>query len=159
MKTLDSNDSALGPILSFLLLRMFLGFHLFLSGITKWKSRYPQEDDEGNSYFYSFSQKEATMKGVADTMIDFSGLPAWMVNIYASLLPYAFMIAGLAVLVGAFPRIALALGGVIYFSLAFGLLLLPDDQAITNLTLYIAMSAGALALVKYNRFSVFRGDL
>lgn len=75
---------------------------------------------------------------------------------YGQLLPYLMMLSGSMILFGFLNRIGLFLGGAIWFSLAAGQMLLPDNPTVFMLSHYTLMMAVALALVKYNRFSITR---
>ncbi len=75
---------------------------------------------------------------------------------YGLSLPYLMMISGSMILFGFLNRIGLFVGGAIWFSLAAGQMLLPDNPTVFMLSQYTLMVAVALALVKYNRFSITR---
>lgn len=75
---------------------------------------------------------------------------------YAQGLPYLMILSGAMILFGFFNRLGLFLGGVIWFSLAAGQMLLPDNPTVFMLSQYTLMVAFALSLVKYNRFAITR---
>ena len=66
------------------------------------------------------------------------------------------VISGAMILFGFLNRIGLFLGGAIWFSLAAGQMLLPDNYTVFLLSQYTLTVAVALALVKYNRFAITR---
>ncbi len=75
---------------------------------------------------------------------------------FAKYLPYLMILSGSMILLGFLNRIGLMLGGAIWFSLAAGQMLLPDNPTVLMLSQYTLMVAVALALVKYNRFAITR---
>lgn len=85
-----------------------------------------------------------------------SNFISWVFFAYAKYLPYLMLISGSMILFGFFNRIGLFLGGAIWFSLASGQMLLPDNPTVLMLSQYTLMMAVALALVKYNRFAITR---
>ncbi len=80
----------------------------------------------------------------------------WVFLGYSKYLPYLMLISGAMILFGFLNRVGLFLGGGIWFSLAAGQMLLPDNPTVFMLSQYTLMSAVALALVKYNRFALTR---
>ena len=80
----------------------------------------------------------------------------WVFLAYSKYLPYLMLISGVMILFGFLNRVGLFLGGGIWFSLAAGQMLLPDNPTVFMLSQYTLMSAVALALVKYNRFALTR---
>jgi uncharacterized membrane protein YphA (DoxX/SURF4 family) len=75
---------------------------------------------------------------------------------FAQTLPYLMILSGLMILFGFLNRVGLFLGGAIWFSLAAGQMILPDNPTVFMLSQYTLMVAVALALVKYNRFAITR---
>jgi hypothetical protein len=87
-------------------------------------------------------------------MLEETLLPAWMVKPFLLALPYAMLLAGLLILLGLLNRVAWWLAGLIWFSLAVGQMLLPDEGTIQWLGLYVFMCALALCLVEHNRVRI-----
>lgn len=75
---------------------------------------------------------------------------------FAKGLPYLMIASGVMILFGFLNRVGLFLGGVIWFSLAAGQMILPDNPTVFMLSQYTLMVALALALVKHNRFAITR---
>lgn len=85
-----------------------------------------------------------------------SNLISWVFYAFAKYLPYLMILSGSLILFGFLNRIGLFLGGAIWFSLAAGQMILPDNPTVFLLSQYTLMVAVALALVKYNRFAITR---
>ena len=132
----------MGEAWACLLLRLWVGTRLLFAGITKWK----KPDGE-----YSKDWMLTKMGAIKDQMIaNNPEMPVPMVNMFTSVLPYALVIVGALIIIGLFTRISLVLGGFVFLSLAFGLMLLPDDTEVIYRGVEILLTAGALALVRYN---------
>ncbi len=85
-----------------------------------------------------------------------SNLLGWTFYYYGQLLPYLMLLSGAMILFGFCNRIGLFIGGGIWFSLAAGQMMLPDNPTVFMLSQYTLMFAVALALVKYNRIAITR---
>ena len=158
--------------LAFLLLRLFMGMRLVLSAFEKmgylvgkgtatfketmtfkalgealslkaWFGTSGLAENEGFG--------DGKMWPIAKAMLDNSLLPAWMIKPFLICLPYAMLISGLLILLGLLNRAAWWVAGLIWFSLAFGQMLLPDEQTIQWLGLYVFVCALALTMVDHNR--------
>jgi hypothetical protein len=88
---------------------------------------------------------------IAKAMLDYSLLPAWMIKPFMIGLPYAMLVSGLLILLGLFNRFGWFLAGLIWFSLAFGQMLLPDEGTVQQLGLYVFVCALALTMINHNR--------
>ncbi len=103
--------------------------------------------------FLDSKQKDGTVIKGGEKISNFLG---WSFYYYGQLLPYLMVISGAMILFGFLNRIGLFLGGAIWFSLAAGQMLLPDNYTVFLLSQYTLTVAVALALVKYNRFAITR---
>ncbi len=139
----------MGEAWACLLLRLWVGMRLFFAGITKWKGK----TAEGVIEFKGEYMK-TKMDAIGQNMIDHTPIPGGMINMYTSTLPYLLVAVGALIIVGIFTRLSLIAGGLLFISLAFGLMLLPDDTESIYRGIEIAMVAGALALCRYNILSV-----
>jgi thiosulfate dehydrogenase [quinone] large subunit len=148
----DTSDST-SPINSrgeytaaFLLLRLFLGLRTLLAGVEKFESK-------GT---YSVSNYNENMGRMAQGITGASFLPLWATRGFALSLGYVLAILGIALLLGVKTRTALFLTGLVYVALSFGLMAVQEGEGVAWLGMHVAMFAGALALVRYNRFVLMR---
>ena len=86
-----------------------------------------------------------------------SWMPLWMTKTYALPLGYLLIALGLCVLLGVKSRISLFLTGLLYVSLSFGLMAVQEADGVAWLGMHMVMFAGALVLVKNERFAIW-GD-
>ena len=163
-----------GQSLAYLLLRVGLGIMLLLAGVEKFKSPAPPYHYSFNYWHDTFNsegqvEKPGKWVNVAKPVFEFGGFnnPAVygekVVNFfthvfkaYAMVLPYAMIAVGFFILIGFLNCISLFLGGGIWLSLAMGQMTLPDNGTVMMLMIYTFFYAGALALVKNNRWAVTR---
>ena len=103
--------------------------------------------------FLDSKQKDGTILKGGEKISNFL---SWTFFYYGQLLPYLMVASGAMILFGFLNRLGLFLGGAIWFSLASGQMLLPDNPTVMLLSQYTVMVAVALALVKYNRFAITR---
>jgi hypothetical protein len=103
--------------------------------------------------FLDKTMPDKSIKKGGERISNFIG---WVFRAYGLTLPYLMITAGVMVLFGFLNRVGLFLGGGIWMSLAIGQMLLPDNPTVLMLSQYTLMTAVALALVKYNRFSITR---
>ena len=131
------------------LLRMWIGIRLTLAGVTKFLTK----NEEGG---WEFSKETADniMGSITGNMKANTPMTEWMLNTYASVLPWTLIIVGCWVIVGLFSRCALIVSGFIILSLSFGLLLLPEDVDGTLRAIEILVIALALMTVKHNILAV-----
>ncbi len=170
----SSGSCCCGPSLAYLLLRVALGVMLMLYGVEKFKSPAPP-------YNYSFSywhdtlnsegavEKAGKWVNVAKPVFEYGGFNNTAVygektvnffthvfKTYAIGLPYAMIAVGFFILIGFLNRISLLLGGGIWISLAMGQLTLIDSPTVSILMQFFLYHVVAIALVKYNRWSLTR---
>ena len=130
---------------AFLLLRLFLGLRTFLAGLEKFES--------GGKY--SFEAYYTNMARMASGITGASFMPLWMTKTFAMSLGYLLLVFGTTLLLGIKTRCSLILTGLLYVGLSFGLMAVQEAEGVAWLGMHIAMFAGALVLVKHNRFALW----
>lgn len=135
----------MGEAWACLLLRLWVGMRLLFAGLTKWKS--------GANEFKAEAM-QTKMDAISEQMATNTPIPRGMTDAFANTLPYALVIVGALIIVGLFTRLSLIAGGFIFLSLAFGLMMLPDDTQSIFRGIEIGLLAGALALSRYNVLAV-----
>lgn len=166
----------------FLTLRLYMGVRLVLSGFEKlgyWVGKGEASIGEalaGKKWFggEGFSNLKATVEengvqvpvnqgfgdgkmwNIAKVMIDNTSLPPWAIKAYIVPLPYFMVLIGFGILLGIANRLVWLGAALLWFSLAFGQMLLPDEVALQWLFLYLLTSAFALSIVQHNRFAITR---
>lgn len=168
---------ALNLTFAFLLLRLFMGMRLILSGLEKmgffvakgtasfsealklqqWfgpSGLGSKVEIDGKEALLNQGLGDGKMWPVGKAMLDYTNLPVFMIKPFLIGLPYAMLISGLFILLGLWNRLAWMLAGLIWFSLAFGQMLLPDEGVIQQLGLYVFMCALALCLIHHNRVRI-----
>jgi len=129
---------------AFLLLRLFLGLRTLFAGIEKFEGK-------GS---YSFANYSENMGRMAQGITGASFLPLWATRSFALSLGFLLTLLGLALLLGLKTRCTLVLTGLVYASLAFGLMAVQESEGVTLLATHIGLIAGALVLVRHNRFAL-----
>ena len=166
----DNQDTDLGLILSMLTLRIWLAIRSIQTGIEKFAgtgttAKAVNIDGAPNDYGLTEAASYKTYalenyQGVPGPLYDkFVGeplIPNWGLDLYNIILGPALLILGFTLLLGVATRYTLFATGLLYTSLTFGLILIKQDAGIAWLGTHIIMIAGALALVKYNRFALLK---
>jgi len=134
---------------AFFLLRLFLGLRTLFSGIEKFEAK-------GT---YSLQNYSDNMTRMAQGITGASFLPLWATKSFAFVLGYALIVLGAALLLGLRTRTTLFLTGLVYVALSFGLMAVQESEGVAWLGVHVAMLAGALALVRHNRFSLWPDKL
>lgn len=132
---------------AFLLLRLFLGLRTLLAGIDKFES----------NGTYSFANYYANTGRMAQGITGASFLPLWATSGFAHSLGYLLVALGALLLLGIKTRATLVLTGLLYVGLAFGLMAVQEDEGVAWLAIHVGLIAGALVLVRHNRFALW-GD-
>lgn len=130
---------------AFLLLRLFLGLRTLLAGIEKFEAK-------GT---YSLSNYSENMTRMATGITGASFLPLWATKNFAMTLGYVLTILGAALLLGLKTRTTLIVTGFVYVGLSFGMMAVQESEGIAWLAIHVGLIAGALLLVRYNRFAVW----
>jgi thiosulfate dehydrogenase [quinone] large subunit len=143
---------------AFLLLRLWMGMRLITSGIEKFG--YTGKDPTFSLDKW-FGADRAAHEGLGDgkmwqistAMTDYTWMAKYpaMVKLFMTGLPFAMLGLGVLILLGFLNRLAWWGAGLLWFSLAFGQMLLPDEQTVLYLTMYMFICALALTLINYNR--------
>ena len=131
-----------------LILRLWIGLRLFFSGIEKFRG------GSGVDMSWTMEHYVKKMGKIAEITAENSILPGWVCNLYAY--PLGFLLVGFGVmcLVGIFTRFSLFVAGLLFVSLAFGLMVLPDDQGALDLGIHVAITAFALTLCSKDYFTL-----
>lgn len=140
----NGSNSRLEYTGAFLLLRLWLGLRTLMAGVEKFES--------GGTY--SFENYYKTMGRMAQGITGASFMPLWMTKSFALPLGYLLIILGLAVLLGLKSRISLFLTGLLYVGLSFGLMAVQEGEGTAWLGMHMVMIAGALLLVRHERFAL-----
>ena len=130
---------------AFLLLRLFLGLRTLLAGVEKF---------EGKGT-YSFANYYENMARMAQGITGASFLPLWATKSFALTLGYLLILLGVALLLGLKTRLTLFLTGLLYVSLSFGLMAVQESEGVAWLAVHVGLFAGALLLVRYDRFALY----
>jgi thiosulfate dehydrogenase [quinone] large subunit len=130
---------------AFLLLRLFLGLRAVLAGLEKFES----------GGIYSLANHAKNMDRMATGITGASFLPLWATKAYAAPLGYILVALGLALLLGLKTRVSLMLMGLVYVSLAFGLMAVQENEGVAWLAGYVLMTAFALVLSRHERFALW----
>jgi thiosulfate dehydrogenase (quinone) large subunit len=130
---------------AFILLRLFLGLRTFFAGVEKFEAK-------GT---YSLQNYSDNMTRMAQGITGASFLPLWATKNFAMILGYLLLVLGAAILLGIKTRCTLFLTGLVYVGLSFGLMAVQESEGVAWLGIHVAMVAGALALVRHNRFALW----
>lgn len=130
---------------AFLLLRLFLGLRTLLAGVEKF---------EGKGT-YSFHNYYENMGRMASGITGASFLPLWMTKLFAHSIGYVLIVLGVALLVGLKTRATLVLVGLTYLALSFGLMVVQESEGVAWLAIHVGLIAGALVLVRHDRFVIW----
>ena len=144
-----SPKSGAGYTAAFTLLRLFLGLRTFFAGLEKFEAK-------GT---YSLQNYSDNMTRMAQGITGASFLPLWATRNFALALGYLLIVLGAALLLGIKTRTTLFLTGLVYVGLSFGLMAVQESEGVTWLGIHVAMVAGALVLVRYNRFALWSDKL
>lgn len=131
------------------LLRMWIGMRLMFAGLTKFLKK-----NEEGTFEFNTENAAATMENITGPMKNFTAIPEWAIDQFATVLPWALLIIGCWLIVGLFSRIALFAAGGLILSLSMGLMMLPDDVAAVQRGVEILVIALALITVKHNILAV-----
>jgi len=170
MESKSNETPDLGLTLGMLTLRIWLAVRALQTGIEKFAgmstgSKPVKIDGEVNDYglsedtaskVYSFSE----YRGVPDALYEKLGseplIPGWGLKLYDIALGPVLILLGLTVLLGIATRISLFAMGLVYTSLTFGLILIKQDAGIAWLGIHILLVVAALALARFNRFTIMK---
>jgi len=131
------------------ILRLWVGLRLFMAGIDKFR-------EKGGTSF-SFGNLEKNLTPIQKLMSENTPnilLPDFAIAPYFYVLSFALVIVGLTSILGIFTRFSLLLGGLLFVSLSFGIMALPDDKDAVWLGIQVAITAFALITASENKLSV-----
>lgn len=161
---------SMGASLAFLLLRLWLGVRSLLTGVEKFAGtetvQRPLLDEFGDpdisgamvnvkEKVYGFDHYHGLPEALYEKFAAEPLMPVWVLNLYSGLLGPVLLLLGVALIIGALPRISLAVSGLVYTSLSVGLILLNESGGVAWLATHMLLIALALVLVRYNRFAVY----
>lgn len=130
---------------AFLLLRLFLGLRAVLAGLEKFES--------GGSY--SLANYSKTMGRIASGITGASFVPLWASHLFAFSLGYVLLALGAFLLLGIKARTVLMALGLVWVGLGFGLMAVQENEGVAWIGVYVGLTAGALLLVRHNRFALW----
>ena len=153
-----------------LLLRLWLAVRAIQTGVEKFagsraSSKVVDIDGAPNAYgmtagasdkFYAADNYQGVPGALMDKFKAEPLMPGFALPLYDKVLGPALIILGLAILLGAAYRTSLFLLGLLYISLTWGLILIKQDDGVSWLAAHMILVVRALALAKYNRFSVLK---
>lgn len=131
------------------ILRLWVGLRLFMAGIDKFREK------GGTNFSFEFLNKnlEPIKKLMAENTPNFL-LPDDIIAPYFYALSFGLVIVGVTVILGIATRFSLLLGGLLFVSLSFGIMALPDDKDAVWLGIQVAIAAFALITASHNQLSV-----
>ena len=97
------------------------------------------------------------MARMANGITSASFMPLCATKTFAFFLGYVLIALGLALLLGVRTRCALTLLGLTWVGLSFGLMAVQENEGVAWLAIYVGLTAGALLLVRHNRFALWSG--
>jgi thiosulfate dehydrogenase [quinone] large subunit len=166
-------NSCCGPdaasFYAYLILRVWLGLRALVTGIEKFSATVTKEvameAEEGAFAIpglvtemkvkeYGFSHYNGVPEPLYEKLAEEPLMPGFALSIYSGVLGYVLIAVGIMILAGICSRVALLVSGLVWASLTVGLILLKQDAGIAWLGMHVALTVGALLLVKHNRFSV-----
>jgi thiosulfate dehydrogenase [quinone] large subunit len=131
---------------AFLTLRLFLGIRWLIAGIEKFEL----------NDTYSFANYYENMRRMGTGIAGSTFLPQWMCLPYAYTIGHLMLVLGVLLLLGVKTRLVLVATSALYISLAAGLMAAEEDGGVAWLAIHVGLTAGAILLVKHNRFAITR---
>tara|TARA_A100001015_G_C15028610_1_gene731877 strand:- start:741 stop:1262 length:522 start_codon:yes stop_codon:yes gene_type:complete len=166
----DSPQNELGCILATLLVRVWLAMRAIQTGLEKYAGSKVAGSEvmiDGSPNTYGLTEQTATKvyalanyQGIPDSLYKKLAqepfIPIWALDLFSTLLGPAFLLLGLALLLGITSRLALFGMGLLYSALTFGLILINQSDGIAWLAIHIMIVVAALLLAKYNRLMILK---
>lgn len=134
-----------GPAGALLLLRLFLGLRGLLAAADKFEL-------QGT---WTWDNYVANSGRIAEGIASASFLPVWMTQPYALALPWLLGATGALVLLGIKSGWSLLATGLLYVSLASGLMAAQEAEGVAWLAIHVGVCAGALVLVRHERLALW----
>ena len=143
--------------MAYLVLRIFIGLRLVMSGLEKFKidnTIIAQRGGLGRVQWdelYRFEHLQAKASKIIGTVPKFGGIHEDLATYYVMALAPMMIGVGLALLIGFLNRLSLFAAGLIWISLSFGLMSIGEEEYVYRIGVYIALVALAFHYVKHNR--------
>ena len=170
--TSPSNNNCCGEdassFFAFLILRAWLGLRALVTGIEKFSGTVTKEvslggEDGGFAIMseikvkeYGFSHYQGVPEPLYEKLAEEPMMPGFALSLYNGLIGFVLIAVGVMILAGIYSRLALLVSGLTWVSLTMGLILLKQDAGIAWLGMHVALTVGALLLVKHNRFEAVK---
>lgn len=158
-----------GATCGFLLIRLWVGFRMLLSGVDKF-----EKDGELSLETYAATTEslknlivehgrilDSTMRSFFTLLPFWDETPAWAertmafcVNAFAYSLGWVLLVNGVLLILGIFSRFNLFLAGLIYLGLSIGLMSLPDEQGVAWLAIHMGLVAIGLSMSRYSKLNL-----
>lgn len=148
-KTKNRNGSFLywsAETWAFLTLRLFLGLRFLTAGLGKFNG------EDG----YAFSNYYDGFVASQLNRFEQSNLPGFLSAPFLHALGYLEIALGILLLLGVKTKYVLALYGLTFVALAFGLMLQANHTGVTNIGIHILITAAALYFVRHNKLELKR---
>ena len=132
---------------AFISLRLFLSLRFILAGLGKFQG------EEG----YSFSNYyHGVIPWMTSTFAEKTNLPSFLVTPYAYTIGYVEILLGILLLLGIKTKYVLALFALVFVSLAYGQMLLGDNDSVTSIAIHLMVTTAALYFVRHNKLEALR---
>jgi thiosulfate dehydrogenase [quinone] large subunit len=169
MSANPESPSLTSESLSFLTLRLWLGFRALATGIEKFSGtvtvQQPILDADGKpdasgaiveieQKVYGFTHYRAVPDSLETSLSSQPLLPSFLTHPFYAVLGYALIALGLMLLLGVKTRLSLFAMGLLYTGLTFGLILIKQDPGVAWLGIHVGLIALALKLSPHNRFAI-----
>jgi thiosulfate dehydrogenase (quinone) large subunit len=164
----NHSPSTLGPALGVLLLRLWLGVRGIVTGLEKFAGNRVSDQsvviegqpntygltDAASSKFYALTNYHGIPPGLLGQFKSEPLIPGFLLPAYDVVIGPAFLLLGLALVLGVLPRISLFLTGLLYTSLTVGLILIRQDAGVAWLAVHVLLVALALMFSDRDRFAL-----
>jgi uncharacterized membrane protein YphA (DoxX/SURF4 family) len=154
--TQTTDSSSLNPFkwsghtYALFLLRAFMGMRLFMSG----KEKICFEKTVFKLDLAGWTAEGGKAEKIGQVMVDYAGMDMKLIKLFMIPLPFMMIATGVCIMLGLLNRLAWWGAGMIWFSLAIGQMMLPDEQTINYLGQYTIMCVLALAWLKHNKLAI-----
>ena len=132
------------------ILRLWVGARLFFAGLDKFRS---PTWDKASGDTYGTEWASTKMEAITGPILKNTPIPEFAVNLFGKMLPWTLLAVGLWIIVGLARKYSLLAGGLLFFGLGVGLMLLPDDFEAVQIGVSVAITAFALMVSQHDRIS------
>ncbi|MGK0187458.1 MAG: thiosulfate dehydrogenase [quinone] large subunit [Verrucomicrobiales bacterium] len=149
-----------GDTMAYLMLRVFIGLRLVMSGLDKFKISNNVIDERGGvsrvrlDELYRFEHLQAKADKIIGAVPKFGGIDSTLAELYLKSLAPLMICVGVSILIGFLNRLSLFAGGMIFISLSFGLMSIGEEETVYRLGVYVALIALAFHYVKANKLAL-----